>query len=143
MEPEPLSEVRLAWAAGVIDVLGLIKLRTVGDTLLPAVYVSSARLDLCEALASMTGIKVTPVHRDYKRLGCGKHCTSPHHHVHSTTGRWSLTGARATVFLAAILPFLETKKGEAEQAIAVGRQAPCKPATVQKMYDLGWPTLSA
>jgi len=83
------------------------------------------------------------VHREYRRLGCNEHCTEAHLHVSSTTARWSLTGARAVVFLAAIEPYLRAKQGLAQDVIAAGSTAPSKPATTRKMYQLGWPELEA
>ena len=88
-------------------------------------------------------MKAITVHRDYKRLGCNEHCDEAHLHVHSTTARWSLTGARAAVFLAAIEPYLVVKTADASEAVAAGLMAPRKEATVQKMYRLGWPELEA
>lgn len=139
-----IDEPRLAWCAGVIDVLGAIRLRkTETGAQLPAVFLSSARQDVLQTLAKMTGTKVTQVFRDYNRLGCGEHCDEAHQHVLSTTGRWSLTGARATVFLSAVEPHILIRKSEVAEAIAAGLTVPHKPATVQKMYELGWPELTA
>lgn len=139
---EKLSVPTLAWCAGVTDVLGNIRLREL-DTgaQVPAVYASSARIDLCDRLGELTGIKTVSVFRNYNRLGCGEHCDEPHQHVMSTTGRWSLTGIKATVFLNAVLPYLQTKRADAEEALAAGLVAPYKPGVLTKMYDLGWPEL--
>jgi hypothetical protein len=133
---------QLAWCAGVIDTLGSIKTRPMDTgSELAYVAVSSARIDILQILADMTGSAVVTVRRDYKRLGCGEHCTEAHQHVLSVTGRWSLTGAKAIVFLAAIEPYLLTKQEEAGKALAAGMDAPHKPATLKKMYELGWPEL--
>lgn len=139
-----ITETQLAWCAGVIDVLGLIKTRPMDTgSELTYVGVSSTRPDILEALGDLTGTGVVTVHRDYKRLGCGEHCEEPHLHVVSTTARWSLTGAKATVFLSAIEPYLITKREPAQEAIAAGLVAPRKAATLTKMYRLGWPHLEA
>lgn len=135
-----LSADDLAWCAGLIDSMGSIKTRPMSTgSELTYVAISSPRLDLLDIMADLTGTSVVTVKRDYKRLGCGEHCTEAHQHVLSVTGRWSLTGAKATVFLAAIEPYLRTKKEEVRAALDLGMDAPVKPATLKKMYDLGWP----
>jgi electron transfer flavoprotein alpha/beta subunit len=63
--------------------------------------------------------------------------------VVSSTGRWSLTGARAAVFLNAIEPYLRLKQGHVHEVVNAGMAAPHKAATLRKMYDLGWPHLEA
>jgi hypothetical protein len=139
-----ITDTELAWCAGVIDALGLIKTRPMKTgSELGYVAVSTTKLNILDRLAELTGVKSITVHREYKRLGCNEHCTEPHLHVSSTTARWSLTGSRAVVFLTAIEPYLQAKKGAAQDAIAAGSVAPSKPATTQKMYDIGWPTLEA
>lgn len=133
-----INTTDVAWCAGVFDALGAIRMRTM-DTgaVLPAVHVSTANLDVLEHIAHLTGVGVTRVTRDYQRLGCGEHCTEAHQHVLSVTGRWSLVGARAYVFLCAIEPYVAHK--DVTEGIAAGAAAPFKPATVAKMLALGWP----
>lgn len=136
-----LTEPDYAWCAGVIDTLGLVKLRPspATGTELAYVAISSPRIDILERLAEMTGSTVVTVNRQYNRLGCDEHCTEPHVHVHSTTGRWSLTGAKALVFLSAIQPYVHMRREEIDKVLAVGSVAPRKLATVEKMAELGWP----
>jgi hypothetical protein len=142
MSLSSLSDAEIAWCAGVVDALGLIRTRPMQTgSELCYVAVSSSKLDVLNALAELTGTKVTMVHREYSRVGCDEHCTEAHQHVNSTTGRWSLTGARALVFLLAIEPHLRGKAEDARSAIAAGETAPVKEATVRKMYELGWPAL--
>lgn len=130
----------IAWCAGVIDSLGLVRIRELENgTDLPEVFVSTAKEPIAAKLSELTGTKVVTIKRDYNRLGCGDHCTEPHLHVLSTTARWSLVGARATVFLSACLPYLRVQ--EVKEVVNAGLQAPMKPATPQKMYQLGWPVL--
>lgn len=135
-----LSSEEIAWCGGVIDALGLMRLReTDAGSQLPSVYVSTAQLPIAQRLADLTGVKVTMVSRDYKRMGCGQHCTEAHLHVNSVTARWSLTGARARAFLAAVRPYLFFKAAEADALIEATKDAPSKPRTTEKMADLGWP----
>lgn len=139
-----VDELQLAWCAGVIDVMGLIRTRAMKTGAeLCYVGVSTAKRDVLAELSGLTGVRVMTVNRDYNRLGCGEHCTEAHLHVYSSTGRWSLTGSRAVVFLSAIEPHLKLQRGRALDVIAAGRIAPHKPATLRKMYELGWPELAA
>lgn len=139
-----ISELELAWCAGVVDVMGLISLRKMKTgSELASVAISSTRLDLLHEIADLTGTSVVMVHRDYNRLNCNVHCPEKHSHVVSSTGRWSLTGARAAVFLHAIEPYLRLKKEKVQEAVDVGTAAPRKAATLRKMYELGWPHLEA
>jgi len=135
-----LATEEIAWCGGIIDALGLIRLReTDAGSQLPSVYVSTPNLPIAQRLADLTGIKVVTVNRDYKRMGCGKHCTEAHLHVQSVTARWSLTGARARAFLVAVRPYLFFKAADADAVIEATRDAPSKPRTTQKMAELGWP----
>ena len=135
-----LTREQIAWCGGVIDAIGLVRLReTDAGSTLAYVGVSTALLPIAERLAELTGTKVTTVRRNYDRLGCTQHCTEPHLHVASVTARWSLTGARARAFLLAIRPFLGVKAAEVDEVLGATKDAPSKPRTTQKMADLGWP----
>lgn len=138
---EPITFQQLAYMAGVVDVMGSLRLRTVrhSQTELPFVGVSSPHLALLEWLGSLTGVKITRVSRDFTRDGCTIHCPEPHVHVVSQTGRWSVSGVRATVILAALLPYLQLQHQAARQLLDVGLRAPRKPATITKLADAGWP----
>lgn len=135
-----VTELDIAWCAGVIDVLGLVKTRFMKTgSELAYVQVSTPFIDVTQRLAKLTGVKVVMVHRQYNRLGCDEHCTEAHIHVLSETARWTLVGARAIVFLEAILPFVHVKREDIKKALAKGQNAPMKEATFQKMHQLGWP----
>lgn len=139
LEPE-----QIAWCGGVIDALGLIRLRdTDAGSTLAYVGISTSLLPIAEHLAELTGTKVTTVRRDYDRLGCSTHCTEAHLHVSSVTARWSLTGSRASAFLAAVRPYLNVKADVVDEVLAATKAAPRKSATLHKMADLGWPVGSA
>jgi hypothetical protein len=76
--------------------------------------------------------------RDYDRVGCGTHCTEPHLHVDSVTGRWQLVGYRATVVLANVLPYLVDRHDDAEALVVLGLAADHKTQTAAAMRRLGW-----
>ena len=135
-----LSSTEIAWCGGVIDALALVRLReTDAGSSLPSISVSTPHLAIAQRLAELTGVSVTTVSRDYKRMGCGEHCTEAHLHVVSVTARWNLTGARARTFLLAIRPHLFVKAGEVDALLDATKDAPSKPRTSQKMAALGWP----
>lgn len=134
-----ITEAEIAWCGGVVDSLGLLRLReTPAGGHLPSVFVSTPHLPIASRLAELTGVRVTMVSRDYKRMGCGDHCTDAHLHVQSTTGRWSLTGSRATVFLRSVRPYLFVKAEEADLLLEASENPRGKPATTRKMREMGW-----
>lgn len=134
-----IDAARLAYIAGIIDSLGGIRVRATPDgTDLPMVYVHAPNVAVLNYLAEATGTKMITVRRAYSRAGCAEHCAEKHQHVVSLSGRWSVTGVRATVVLWNIRPYLTLRADEARSALVVGLAAPFKPATPRKMADLGW-----
>lgn len=134
-----LDPQTLAYLAGIIDVQARITTRSVGDATLPMVAVSSPNHALLHWLGEITGVRPFVTSRSYARHACGTHCPSPHAHVTSTSGRWCVSGAKATVLLRAVRPLLRLQAEDADAALAAGRAAAFKPATVAKMRQLGWP----
>lgn len=130
----------LAWCGGIIDALGMVRVReTPVGTALAYVAVSTPVFPIAARLSELTGARVTTVRRDYTRVGCSEHCEQAHMHVLSATARWSLTGARAAVFLAAVQPFVVVQAEQVAEVLAATAGAPQKPATARKMQALGWP----
>lgn len=134
-----MNDADFAYLAGVLDGRGNIAVRRVGDTLLPLVAVSVKETDLLEWLNKVTDVKIVMTTRDFVKNGCTQHCLQQHVHVQSVSARWSVTGAKATIVLAAVRPFLRVKGIDADIALSVGLRAPHKPATPRKMASLGWP----
>lgn len=135
----PLTQSDLAYVAGVVDTLGVLRTRQVGDTRLTMLAVHSPNLPLLGYLAGLCGTKVTTVKRGYDRAGCSEHCPDRHQHITSVSGRWSVTGAKATVVLAAVRPYLRLQGYACDQVLAAAARAPSKPATWEHMASLGWP----
>lgn len=134
-----VGPAEIAWCGGVVDSLGTLRLReTPAGGQLPYVVVSTPHLPIANRLATLTGVRVTMVSRDYKRMGCGDHCTDAHLHVQSTTARWSLTGSRAQVFLRSVRPYLFVKAEEADLLLEASENPRGKPATTRKMREMGW-----
>lgn len=139
MEPSK-TELPLGYIAGILDANAIFRVRrTPGGTLLPGVFVHGLPPRIMEVLSRSTGTRITTVSRDYSRTPCAEHCEQPHSHVVSTSGRWSVTGAKATVLIAAVLPYLQAQQEAAEEVLDVGLRAPRKSTTFQKMATLGWP----
>lgn len=133
-----VSTAEKAYFAAVIDVLGRIRVRKFRDAELPEVAVSSANLPLLQHLGEMTGVRVYETERQYSRHNCNEHCPAAHQGLSSTSAVWKLSGAKATVLLANVLPHLRLKSDDATQAILLGLEAGYKRATVDKMAQLGW-----
>lgn len=133
-----MDESTLAYVAGAIDLLGLIRIRDAAGTPLPVVQMHGDHMHMLEFLGELTGTKAIVVRRSYTRAGCSIHCKEKHQHVVSVSGRWSLTGAKATVVLWNIRPYLRIQAEKADAAIAVGLRTNFKPGTLRRMTDLGW-----
>lgn len=133
-----MDDREVAYLAGILDVMASITTRRVGETLLPQVSVSTKDQRLLDWLGQRTGVRAFTTRRDFMRAGCSEHCAEKHQHVTSNSGRWSVSGAKATVVLAAVRPYLHLQAAEADLALSVGLAAPYKPATPAKMAALGW-----
>jgi hypothetical protein len=124
----------------VVDAQGHIAVRVTADgTQLPQLSLSCPNVPLLLWLGDLTGVRPVVTTRAYSKMGCAEHCATKHRHVTSTSGRWQISGAKATVVLAAIGPFLRWQVDEATAALELGLSAPFKPATPNKMEALGWP----
>lgn len=135
-----MSDIPLGYIAGILDANAIFRIRkTPGGTELPCVAVHGLPLPIMKVLAEYTGTKVTMVTRDFSRQPCALHCEQKHSHVVSVSGRWSVTGARATVLIHAVLPHLQAQRVIATEVMAVGLSAPKKSTTYTKMAQLGWP----
>lgn len=135
-----LTSEQIAYVAGIIDCQGNIRSMTTDDgTVLPLVSISTPNVALANYLGHLTGIKPIMVNRQYTKHRCLEHCDKPHEHITSSTARWSVSGAKATVLLNAIKPYVQIQKSEIEELAELGLSAPKKKATPLKMMSLGWP----
>lgn len=135
-----LSQQEIAYIAGILDSMGRFRvMETPEGTQLPLVSMSCPNMSILQYLGSLTGMTPFVTKRSYDRHRCTEHCLEPHQHVVSESGRWSISGAKATVVLAAIRPYARFQKTEIEELLTVGLEAPKKPATPKKMAALGWP----
>lgn len=135
-----LTQPQLAYVAAIIDTRGNLTSRTVRDAVLPQVDVNGGRIEVLRYLGDLTEVKVVETTRVYSKAPCTEHCGGDKHmHVNSISGRWSVSGAKATVVLAAVQPYLVVRPAEIEALVALGRDAKFKGATVTQMANLGWP----
>ena len=133
----------IQYIAGILDACAIFRVReTPEGTQLPGVFVHGLPTKILDVLAESTGTKVTLVKRDYHRALCADHCPDRHQHMKSITGRWSVTGAKATVLIHSVLPYLRAQHEEALEVLEVGVAAPRRRATMEKMYELGWPEMT-
>ena len=134
-----LTVADLAYIAALIDTRGALASRTVRDAVLPQVAISGRPFPALQWLGEVTGVRVVPTERDFTKAGCAEHCSEKHLHVRSLSGRWMISGAKATIVLAAVQPYLRLRAAEVEDAVALGLAANFKGATAQAMRKLGWP----
>lgn len=134
-----LTEAQLAYVAGLVDSRAALSSRTVAAAVLPQVALNGGPMAVLEYLGGLTDTKVVATRRDYSRSPCAEHCTTRHMHIESLSGRWAVSGAKATIILAAIAPYLVMRPAAVEDLVDVGLRASFKGATVAKMKLLGWP----
>ena len=129
----------LAYVAGVLDMQCNIKTRTTpDDTELPMLAMYGPNVAMLEYLASLTDTKMVVARRSYVKAGCAQHCREKHQHIESVSGRWTLTGAKATIVLYNIRPYVRLQVEAVTSALVVGLAAPFKLAKLKRMADLGW-----
>lgn len=140
--PEPvLSAGDLAYLAGVLDTRAVVRVRYTEDsaTALPYIAMSSGDAALMSWLGQITGVRSIVTSRRYDKHRCLEHCDKAHDHITSVSGRWSLTGVRATLVLLATREWIRFHVEDWEKGIEAGETAGRKAATVRKMTALGWP----
>lgn len=135
-----LSEADIIYVAAIIDVMGNVRvMKTDTGTELPLVSVSCPDEALLGFLGKVSDMQTVVTTRTYERHRCTEHCDGPHQHVESRSRRWSVNGAKATVILSAVLPYLRFQQERVAEVVALGIDAPRKQATPAKMRRLGWP----
>ncbi len=134
-----IPESDLAYLAGVVDVLGRIWSRPSSNgRRLPLLEINGNRPELLAWLGEITSTDIIPTSRDYMRSGCEEHCPQQHVHTISNSTRWSVTGAKATIVLFNIEPFIFLRRPEVEFALGLGMMAEMRAQTVRDMKTNGW-----
>lgn len=132
-----LTEPDLAYAAALVDSFAALRTRRAGDTELPEVTIQG-KIAALPWLAERTGVKIIEVTKGYNRHQCSDHCPQAHTRIESTTGRWVMTGARATIVLYNIAPFMHVQARRARDLVEAGQEIGYKTNVVNDMTRLGW-----
>lgn len=132
-----LSPADLSYVAALVDSFARLKVREVHETPLPEVTIQG-RIAALPWLADLTGVKIIEITKGYNRHQCTDHCPQAHTRIESLTGRWVLTGARATIVLFNVLPYLRVQRREALQLVGTGQTIGYKTNVVNDMKRLGW-----
>ena len=135
MSPEDRSYV-----AALVDVFGRLRARDVRGSRLPEVTIQGSRIDALDWLANITGVRVSVIGKDYTRHQCSEHCPDKHTRIAATTRRWQVTGARATILLHDIEPYMRVQGRQARALVQEGSVVGVKPPVVREMKRLGWST---
>lgn len=151
-----ISQVDLAWMAGIIDLKGRLtyKNNKTRKTRQITLTVDSKEILVVRRLCALTGTKpevrnTSPVSEYLKRRGCIEHCPEAHVHIEGgfTTGstRWTMTGTSMVVVLDSIEPFVTVDRGYAEAIEEVmrsptleGRGSTAVVGALARLYELGW-----
>lgn len=132
-----MNPADLAYAAALIDSFAVLNVRDVHDTALPQVTIQG-KIAALGWLADITGVKVIEVTKGYNRHQCSEHCPDAHMRIESTTGRWVVTGARATIVLHNVAPYMRVQGADARRLVEAGQQIGYKTQVVNDMVRLGW-----
>lgn len=134
----PLDVPELAYAAALIDTLAVMKLREVGPTQLPELAINARYTGALTWLGQQTGTRISTIERDYHRGACAAHCPEPHVHIVSKSGRWVVTGVKATIVLHNVLPYLRVQRVTAIDLVTAGQTIGYKGNVVEVMRNRGW-----
>jgi hypothetical protein len=131
----------VAYAAALVDTLGVLSLREVGPTQLPNVAIQGRYAETLAWLGEMTGTRLTTISRDFVRNACNActhHCPEPHVHIKSTSVRWVVTGVKATIVLHNLAPFMRVQRDAALTMVEAGRTIGYKGNVIEQMREKGW-----
>lgn len=130
----------LGYVAALIDALAALRARTVPDsgTEVPVVQISGKHAVL-PWLGEITGTRVVETRRAYTKHNCTTHCPDRHADITSVSYRWSVTGMKATIVLAAVEPYLRAQAADARRLIDLGLGVHYQGQTVNDMAARGWP----
>lgn len=132
-----MQEPDCAYVAAVVDSLAVLTTRKVASGYIPVLTIQGKH-QILPWLAEVTGVSLMTLNKSYERHVCTEHCPDKHQNVETWTQRWQLSGARATVVLQAIRPYLRLQQQDADRLINLGMEVDAKPATLSAMIRLGW-----
>jgi hypothetical protein len=132
-----LTRADLGYVAALLDQHARLTLRAYRGTQLPELIVQG-RIAALPWLAEVTGSKVIDIPKGYNRHQCSEHCKDAHTRIESVTQRWSVTGARATILLYNVEPYMRVQGADARRLMAAGAQIGYKRTVVEEMRGLDW-----
>lgn len=133
-----LTTADVAYAAAIIDNLAALRTREIGGgSTLPVVQVSGKFGSLLW-LGEITGTRVIETSRKYTRHLCTEHCPAAHSEIESRSGRWTVTGMRATIMLYNVQRYLRVQAAAARQLIDAGLGVQYQGQVVNDMRKRGW-----
>jgi hypothetical protein len=133
-----LPETDIAYIAAVLDTTGRLTTRKSAGHELPLVELNCKNYPLLDYLADVTSTATFATQRDYQRFGCQEHCAEKHVHTISHSARWSIVGAKATIVLYNIEPYVFLRRPEVEELLAIGLGCEARSNTIRDMRSKGW-----
>lgn len=133
-----VKRAQLVYMAAVIDTMGNLTTRPTAASHLPLVEVNGPNMALLDWLSGMSRTKPLVIRRAYSKAGCAEHCAEKHQHVKSVSGRWSVSGCKATVILYNVAPFMQLQQVRAEELVEHGLQFPWRSQAIRDMRELGY-----
>lgn len=128
----------LAYAAALVDSFAVLRIREYRGTGLPEVTIQGKRIATLDWLAEVTGVKVVTIGKGYSRHQCSEHCPDRHTRIAASTRRWQLTGARATVVLANVAPYMRVQARTARDLVDAGVLIGYSTSVANELVALGW-----
>lgn len=128
----------IAYAAAILDNVAALRTRDHQGSTLPVVQVSGKYGSLVW-LGEITGTKVVETRRQFTRHNCTEHCPDRHADIVSRSFRWSVTGIRAAIVLAACEPYMRVQAAAARRLVDLGLALAYQGQVVNDMGALGWP----
>jgi len=132
-----LEPAELAYAAALVDSFAVLRVRDYRGTGLPEVTIQG-KLAALDWLALITGVTVRTIPKSYSRHQCTEHCPDKHMRIESSSLRWQVTGARATIVLHGCAPFMRVQTRDAWKLIESGLAIGYKTDVVNDMTRRGW-----
>lgn len=153
----PVPREKLAWMAAVLDMKGVIIVKTNNQRATPQIVlmVESTHTTVVAELARLTGSVIEPRESRprpaWMRRGCITHCPEPDveypaqpDHLPAQT-RWTVTGAAAAIVLHSVIPYMVTDKGMQAALDEIlsnvnlhGRSGNAARQAVARLSALGW-----
>lgn len=127
----------LPYVAALIDNFGALRPRVANGNELPEIHIQG-KVPAMHWLAELTGVRVIDIEKSYNRHQCSEHCPAKHTHIVSMTGRWVVTGARATIVLHNVERFMRVQGRRARDLVAMGQAVGYKGNVINDMTRLGW-----